>query len=162
MILKVYIRKHLFHLPRKQDDLTELIKEKFYKRKPLVKSGFTKLYRISDIENSEIQYEKDVNIFLINLYLEVLDHQGKLTNEKDISITLSDDNIKKEIATVINEDIHDLSIEDIEKKVDDFLNEKDTSDKKTSDKENTTKKENNLNVKFSIEWVKNMDKKLRE
>lgn len=162
MILKVYIRKHLFHLPRKQDDLTELIKEKFYKRKPLVKSGFTKLYRISDIENSEIQYEKDVNIFLINLYLEVLDHKGKLTNEKDISITLSDDNIKKEIATIINEDIHDLSIEDIEKKVDDFLNEKDASNKKTSDKENTTKKENDLNVKFSIEWVKKMDKKLRE
>lgn len=43
MILKVYIKNHMFQLPRSQDDLTELIKERLYENKKLVKSAITKL-----------------------------------------------------------------------------------------------------------------------
>lgn len=155
MILKVYIRKHLFHLPRKQDDLTEMIKEKFYQRKPLVKSGLTKLYRISNIEE-DIEYEKDVNIFLINLYLLVLENDGALENIKDIQITLSDENIKNHLAKIIKKDIKDTSIDEIEKLINEHLTKKDNADKGSDNTKALNK------VEFSIDWVKNMDRKLRE
>lgn len=62
----------MFQLPRKQDDLTELIKERLYKNKKLVKSAITKLYPISEVDNENIIIKRNTNIFLLNLYLLVL------------------------------------------------------------------------------------------
>lgn len=156
MILKVYIQKHLFHLPRKQDDLTRTIKETFYKRKPLVKTGFAKLYPISDIELEGIKYEKNVNIFLINLYLLVMEHQGKLLKRNDIKIKLSDENIIKELSKILNVDIKSETLENIESKVDKYIhnNEEPLEDVK--------KEQGELDVEFNIDWVKAMDKKIKE
>lgn len=155
MIVKMYIQKHLFHLPRKQDDLTEMIKERFYKRKPLVKSGITKLYRISDVENKTIKYEKNVNIFLVNLYLLLLEDEGKLLHEEDIQITLSDENIIKEISKITGEKLNGSSIEEIERTVHEHLNSKEKGgNNKTHDK--------SINVEFSLDWVKKMNRRLKE
>lgn len=152
MILKIYIRKKLFHLPRNQEDLTEMIKEEFYKRKPLVKSGFAKLYNITDIENKKISYEKNTNIFLINLYLLVLEFKGILASVEDNEFELSDINIKTEISNILNEDIQALSIEELEERVSNFITN------------NPIKNSNNESVKvsFNMEWVKAMDKKIKE
>jgi len=165
MILKVYIKKNLFHLPRKQDDLTEMVRERFYKRKPLVKSGLTKLYRITDIESENIKYEKDVNLFLVNLYLLVLEHREELKSDKDITITLSNDTIISELSKKLNDELEGLSIEELEEKIKQYISgEKAMDQQKTVVKEEGEKEGNdqNLEVDFSISWVKAMDKKLRE
>jgi hypothetical protein len=159
MIIKIYIRKHVFHLPRKQENLTDMIKEKFYKRKPLVKSGIAKMYRISDIESEEIKYEKNVNIFLVNLYLLALENEGKLKDENDIKITLSDENIIEELSEITNSNLNNLSIEEIEEEIHTYLSgEKGGNPDSAQERE----KEESIEVEFSIDWVKKMDKKLRE
>jgi len=159
MILKVYIQKHLFHLPRNQENLTEMIKEKFYKRKPLVKSGITKLYRITEIENKEIKYKNSVNIFLVNLYLLLLEQKGELTNKTNIPITLSDENIKNELSKELDQEVNEMSIEELEEKINQYMTENVSNEQ--SDTENSSEKEK-IEVDFSMKWVKEMDKKIRE
>src|SRR5699024_2563351 len=112
-----------FHLPRNQENLTEMIKEKFYKRKPLVKSGITKLYRITEIENKEIKYKNSVNIFLVNLYLLLLEQKGELTNKTNIPITLSDENIKNELSKELDQEVNEMSIEELEEKINQYMTE---------------------------------------
>lgn len=155
MILKVYIKKHLFHLPRKQDDLTSLVKEKLYKRKKLIKSGITKLYRISEIESNNIKFDKNVNIFLVNLYLLTIDNEKNPTTHDDVEITLSDENILTALSNIIGEKLIDLSIEEVEFKINNYLNGVET---KGSD----TDKDNDIKVEFNLDWVKAMDRRIRE
>lgn len=165
MILKLYIQKTLFHLPRNQEDLTEMVKENFYKRKELIKSSVTKLYFISDIENKNVKYEKNTNIFLINLYLLILEYNREFSIDSEISITLSDENILKELSKNLGEDLKDLSIEELEEKIDSYISTNKNSVKqnkksiKGSDKQT---KGQNVDVEFSLAWVKEMDKKIKE
>lgn len=158
MIIKVSIKNEVIHLPRDQKDLTEIIKKKYYKRKPLVKSGFSKLYQISNIDNDDIEYEKSVNIFLVNLYLLVLQYKGELINEK-INMILSDENIKEELSKILNVKFTDLSIEEIETKVEDYISKE---NKEIQNNEEDENKETDFKVEFNIDWVREMDKHLKE
>lgn len=163
MILKLYIKKNLFHLPRKQDDLTRMIKELFYKRKTLVKSSLPKMYQISDIENKNIKYEKNVNIFLINLYLLVLQSDEELASD-DITITLSDENIISELSKKLDKDLKDLSIEKLEKIIGNYISSEQEKNEqsKTISKGRDAENDQNVDVDFTIAWVKAMDKKIKE
>lgn len=154
MIIKAYIRNHLFHLPRKQDDLTEQIKEKFYSRKKLIKSSIAKMYPISKIETKDdkikIEHSRDLNIFLLNIYLLFIENKG-IDQLSKIEIKLTNENIKQELSKEIEEIGKNTEIEEVEKHVFNHIRNKDIVKKSTKNKDI-----------FNMDWVIQMDKKLRE
>lgn len=154
MIIKAYIRNHLFHLPRNQDDLTEQIKEKFYSRKKLIKSSITKMYPISKIETKDdkikIEHSRDLNIFLLNIYLLFIENKG-IDQLSKIEIKLTNENIQQELGKEIEKIGKNTKIEEIEKLVFNHIKNKGTVKKPTKNKDI-----------FNMEWVIQMDKKLRE
>jgi len=161
MIINVYIKKHSFKLPRDQEDLTEQIKKRFYRKKTLSKSAITKTYNISKIEEN-IDYKKDINIFLLNLYLLILE-KNHIKNFKDIPIKLSNEKIIEELSQILNQNLNGLSVEDIEEIVLIYLNT--STEKENNENKDVSSYEENLNineVEFTIDWVKKIDKKIRE
>lgn len=150
MIVKTYIKNHLFHLPRKQEDLTAQIKEKFFKRKKLVKSGINKMYPVTKIEkeNNKLESSRDLNIFLLNIYLLFIESKG-LDQLSNIEIELTNENIKKELSKEISQIEKQSEIEDIEKHVENYI--------KNSFQKNKETKQNIFNMK----WIIEMDRKLR-
>lgn len=161
MILKVYIKRHMFQLPRKQDDLTEIVTEKLYRNKKLVKSAITKLYSIGEIEpNDYIIIERNTNIFLLNLYLLVLQEKRELAfTEK---ITLNDDILLKKIEDKTNLKVSNLSVEETEKLVLNYLysSEKETPEEDIEDTKDT--KEIFQNIEYNIDWIKKAHNQLNE
>lgn len=153
MILKVYIQKNLYHLPRDQTDLTKMISETFYKRKTLVKSAFPKMYRITKIENSNLEFDKSVNLFLINLYLLVAQYKKK--TEKDITFKLSDKNIINEISKELDKSFENIEVENIEKEVINFISNNQI------EKNDSNGSEQGTAVEFNMNWIKEMDRKIR-
>lgn len=158
MILKVYIKNELFHLPRKQKDLTDLIKEKFYKRKKLVKDAFQKMYRIEKIEcnQRDLEYDKNLNIFLLNLYLLFL--EKKDIENMEIKIQLTNQEITKELELAIG-NIENNPIEEIEVKLQEYINQRVSEDEKEVVSEENT--DNEMSVEFNMKWVKEMNRKLQ-
>lgn len=153
MILKVYIKSHMFQLPRKQDDLTELIKERLYKNKKLVKSAITKLYPISEVDNENIIIKRNTNIFLLNLYLLVLQEKEELAfTEKTI---LDNETLFQKLKEKTNLDVSNVSIEEAEKIILNYLypNENQTThDTITEDTKDTD--DTFQNIEFSMSWIK--------
>ena len=162
MIVKVYVKKVLFHLPRNQNDLTEMVKEEFYKRKPLDKSGFSKLYQIAEIENEEIAFDKKVNLFLVNLYLLVLEKQKKLESADDIGIELSDGEIMNEISSLIGEDVQSLPFDKLEERIEKYLSGESVHDKPAAEKPKETSKKEIPAVEFNMSWIRKADRIIRE
>src|SRR5699024_1706632 len=161
MIINVYIKKHAFKLHRNQEELTEQIKKRFYRKKTLSKSAITKTYNISKIEEN-IDYKKDINIFLLNLYLLILE-KNHIKNFKDIPIKLSNKKIIEELSQILNQNLNGLSVEDIEEIVLIYLNT--NTEKENNENKDVSSYEENLNineVEFTIDWVKKIDKKIRE
>src|SRR5690625_2431707 len=155
MIIKAYIRNHLFHLPRNQNDLTEQVKEKLYNRKKLIKSGISKMYPITKLETknneTKIEHSKDLNIFLLNIYLLYLESKG-IDYLSNIQIKLSNDNIYQSLKNEIEQVDKHTTIEETEKIVLDHIE---------TSRNNKEKSFQTQNV-FNMDWVINMDKKLRE
>lgn len=152
MILKVYIKRHMFQLPRKQDDLTDLIAEKLYQNKKLVKSAITKMYSITEVENENIIIERNTNIFLLNLYLLVLQEKGELAfTEK---VTLNNEILLQGIEEKTNLNVSTVSVEETEELVLNHLypTEQEEVEVDTDDTEDT--QEIFQNIKYSIDWIK--------
>ncbi|UOE94779.1 hypothetical protein [Alkalihalobacillus sp. LMS39] len=163
MILKVYIKRNLFHLPRKQNDLTELIKEKFYKNKTLVKTAFQKLYSITEIENENIVVERNTNIFLLNLYLLVLQEKGELAFTEKVEF--NDKVLLQKIEEKTRLNVLNDSIEDIEELVLNHLyptEQKATKKERLLDTKDTSSRATFDHIDFSIEWIKKAHNKLNE
>ncbi|MFP7461700.1 hypothetical protein SFC52_24160 [Niallia circulans] len=141
----------MFQLPRKQDDLTELVTEKLYKNKKLIKSAITKLYSISEVEPNEyIIIERNTNIFLLNLYLLVLQEMGELAfTEKT---TLNDDILLKKIEEKTNLNVSNLSVEEIEQLVLTYLYSSSKPNEVLKDTKDT--EELFQNIEYSIDWIK--------
>lgn len=148
MILKVYIKNHMFQLPRSQDDLTELIKERLYENKKLVKSAITKLYPISDIDNKNIFIQKNTNIFLLNLYLLILQKKNKL--EFTEQTTIDNKIIYEKIYEETKLDVSSVPIEEAEKMILQHLEQNEIEH--NQDTEDTS--DPFQNIEFSTSWLK--------
>lgn len=164
MIVKVYIKRHLFHLPvLKSDGLLERVEEALGKEN-INKENFEKLYPLTKIEENEnILVEKqNTNIFLLNLLLLVLNHKEKEITEQEY---YNKDLIISKLEEETNLDLQGLPFEVLEKKIEKYLysieTEGGTEIKVSSglhDGPEVSEKVKEYsyleNVTFSIEWLK--------
>lgn len=164
MLIKAYIKNHMFHLPMEQEALLEQV-EKALKRN-IDKSNISKLYPLTKIEDNEnILVEKQhTNIFLLNLLLLVL-------NSKDIDIVVqeyfNDTFIISELENVTQLNFKSLPFEVIEKEVINYLNPNsenlmiDVPQIELRGIENTEDKKSCFeNIQFSVNWIKEAQKEL--
>ncbi|GAB0171762.1 hypothetical protein LSPCS325_51990 [Lysinibacillus sp. CTST325] len=167
MLIKAYIKKHMFHLPMKQEALLEQVEQAL--NKDVDKSSVAKLNPLTKIEDNEnILIEKQrTNIFFLNLLLLVLNH-----NEKDITDQeyYNDTFIISKLEEETELSLKALPFEGVEKEVHNYLNP--TSDKLQIDdkpqidtkSEFETKSEEGFsyleNIQFSVNWLKGAQKEL--
>ncbi|MFB5553149.1 hypothetical protein ACE41B_29535 [Bacillus cereus] len=160
MLIKAYIKKHMFHLPTQNNEQLETQVEQELKIK-VDKSQIFKLYPLTKIEgNKNILIEKQrTNIFLLNLLLLVLNHNKKgmiaqeyYNNEFIISKLEKETNLKLE----------NIPFDDLEKEIMEYLNP--SCDKENMSKSNDKPKieEDSIfeNVEFSLNWLSKAQKKL--
>lgn len=172
MIVKAYIKRHLFHLPiTKSDDLLERV-EKALGKENIKKENFEKLYPLSKIEeNDNILVEKqNTNIFLLNLLLLVLNHKEKEIAEQEYyNKNLMISKLEEET----NLELQGLPFEVLEKEIEKYLNpiskEIETAveiqvDSGSQDEPETGEEEKKYsyleNVTFSIGWLKGAQQEL--
>ncbi|WP_253207842.1 hypothetical protein [Bacillus cereus] len=82
MLIKAYIKKHMFHLPTLNNQILEMQVVQALNIK-VDKSRISKLYPLTKIEDNEniLIKKQHTNIFLLNLLLLVLNH-----NKKNIAV----------------------------------------------------------------------------
>ena len=164
MLIKAYIKKHMFHLPMKQEALLEQVEQALDKK--VDKSSVAKLNPLTKIEDSDyILIEKQhTNIFLLNLLLLVLNH-----NEKDITNPeyYNDTFIISKLEEETQLSLKSLPYEGVEKEVNNYLNpifDKPQTNMKaqieTKDKVGTEGLSYLKNIQFSVEWLKGAQKEL--
>ncbi|PFY44438.1 hypothetical protein [Bacillus toyonensis] len=164
MLIKAYIKKHLFHLPTLDNQKLETQVEQELNIK-VVKSQIFKLYPLTKIEDNEnILVEKQrTNIFLLNLLLLVLNHNKKgiiaqeyYNNEFIISKLEKETNLKLE----------NIPFEDLEKDIMEYVNssrDKDNMSKSKVESNDKTESKNDSifeNVEFSLNWLSKAQKEL--
>ena len=174
MLIKVYLKSEMFHLPIAHDELVQQVTEKLYKERKLVNSAIGKQYPILKIEGNEniIINKQRTNIFLLNFLLLVLYEQGKKIEEEK---HFSDSFIIECLEELTQLDLSN-GYEDLEQKTLDYLANKSSnhegeiltfSSMKNDDNEEGNSEETNdtedalKNVKFSMDWVKQAHKKLK-
>lgn len=157
----------MFQLPREHDDLTALVKERLYGNKKLVKSAITKLYPISQIDNFSVA--RDTNIFLVNLYLLVLQEKGDFSEIEEIT-AFDNSLLLKKIEDKTNLNVSSVSIEETETLVLNHLYQDgetspDYDTRDTEDTEGTKDTENDSeilqNIEYSLDWLKKAHRKLK-
>lgn len=166
MLIKAYIKKHMFHLPTKNNQILEAQVEQDLNIK-VDKSQIFKLYPLTKIEDNEnILIEKQrTNIFLLNLLLLVLNH-----NEKDITVQAHYNNgfIISKLEEETNLKLENIPFDDLEKKIMEYLTSSDTEEppgvremldqmKKTNEGKKASVFEN---VEFSLNWLNKAQKEL--
>lgn len=181
MLIKVYLKSAMFHLPIEHKELVKQVSEKLYSNKELVNSAIGKLYPIQKIEgNEKIIIEKQkTNIFLLNFLLSVMHEHNQEIEEENF---YSDSFIIERLEDLTKLDLSN-GYEDLEDKIISYL-ENYTSSKSeeilpfTSDNEQTSKslkveKEESdtrdtgdtsdtlRTVKFNMDWVKQAHNKLK-
>ncbi|PEK79357.1 hypothetical protein [Bacillus toyonensis] len=164
MLIKAYIKKHLFHLPTLDNQKLETQVEQELNIK-VDKSQIFKLYPLTKIEDNEnILVEKQrTNIFLLNLLLLVLNHNKKgiiaqeyYNNEFIISKLEKETNLKLE----------NIPFEDLEKDIMEYVNssrDKDNMSKSKVESNDKTESKNDSifeNVEFSLNWLSKAQKEL--
>lgn len=155
MLIKAYIKKHMFHLPMEESELLNQVELALNKN--VDKSNVAKLNPLTKIEDNEnILIEKQhTNIFLLNLLLMVLNH-----NKKDITDQeyYNDSFIISRLEEETELSLKALPLEGVEKEVSNYLNP--TSDKPQTETKNEEKNSYLENVQFSIHWLKGAQKEI--
>lgn len=152
MLIKVYIKKNMFHLPGKQDKLSEQIEITLNKK--IDRAKFSKLYPIDAVDHENILIEKQhTNIFLLNLLLLVLNQNKK-------SITRSEYYNDSFIVSSLEEEtglnLKGVPFETLEVEINNYLNPQ-----KIKIEEKEGEKESFLNnIEFSLDWLKKAQKEL--
>ncbi|MED2752073.1 hypothetical protein P4278_30815 [Bacillus thuringiensis] len=166
MLIKAYIKKHMFHLPTIDNQMLEAQVEQELNIK-VDKSQIFKLYPLTKIEDNEnILIEKQrTNIFLLNLLLLVLNH-----NKKDITVQeyYNDGFIISKLEKETNLKLESIPFDNLEQKIMEYLPSSDTKKpseviKTTDQKEkvNESKKASIFeNVEFSLDWLNKAQKEL--
>lgn len=172
MIVKAYIKRHLFHLPiSEMDVLLDRVEEALGKEN-INKENFEKLYPLTKIEENEnILVEKqNTNIFLLNLLLLVLNHKEKEITEQEY---YNKDLMISKLEEETHLELQGLPFEALEKEIDEYLHpisEKTETaaetqvDTGSQDEPETGEKEKEYsyleNVTFSVEWLKGAQQEL--
>lgn len=166
MLIKAYIKKHMFHLPTLDNQILEAQVEQELNIK-VDKSQIFKLYPLTKIEDNEnILIEKQrTNIFLLNLLLMVLNHK-----KKDITVQeyYNDGFIISKLEEETNLKLKSIPFDNLEQKIMEYLTPSDTKksfkgiekpDQKEKAKE--SKKASIFeNVEFSLDWLNKAQKEL--
>lgn len=166
MLIKAYIKKHMFHLPTLNNQILEAQVEQDLNIK-VDKSQVFKLYPLTKIEDNEnILIEKQrTNIFLLNLLLMVLNH-----NKKDITVQEHYNNgfIISKLEEETSLKLENLPFDNLEQKIMEYLSSSDTEEPSEviemldqMKKENESKKASVFeNVEFSLNWLNKAQKEL--
>lgn len=155
MLIKAYIKKHMFHLPMEERELLNQVELALNKK--VDKSNVAKLNPLTKIEDNEnILIEKQhTNIFLLNLLLMVLNH-----NKKDITDQeyYNDSFIISRLEEETELSLKALPLEGVEKEVSNYLNP--TSAKLQTETKNEENNSYLENVQFSVNWLKGAQKEI--
>ncbi|HDX9655297.1 TPA: hypothetical protein ROY23_005876 [Bacillus wiedmannii] len=168
MLIKAYIKKHMFHLPTLDNQILETQVEQALNKK-IDKSSVSKLYPLTKIEDNEnILIEKQrTNIFLLNLLLLVLNR-----NEKDITVQeyYNDVFITSKLEEETNLILEHLSFDELEKNIMEYVTYSETNepseviteviemlDQMVEENEEGSVFEN---VEFSLNWLEKAQKEL--
>ncbi|MES9666293.1 hypothetical protein [Bacillus nitratireducens] len=164
MLIKAYIKKHMFHLPTLDNQILETQVELALNKK-VDKSSVSKLYPLTKIEDNEnILIEKQrTNIFLLNLLLLVLNH-----NEKNITVQeyYNDVFIISKLEEETNLELENLPFDNLEKNIMGYITSSDTDEPsvviKMLDQMEKENKEGSAleNVEFSLNWLEKAQKEL--
>lgn len=164
MLIKAYIKKHMFHLPTLDNQILETQVEQALNKK-VDKSSVSKLYPLTKIEDNEnILIEKQrTNIFLLNLLLLVLNH-----NEKDITVQeyYNDVFIISKLEEETNLELESLPFDSLEKNIMGYITSSDTDEPseviEMLDQMVKENKEGSAfeNVEFSLNWLEKAQKEL--
>ncbi|MBG0964209.1 hypothetical protein [Bacillus sp. SRB1LM] len=164
MLIKAYIKKHMFHLPTLDNQILETQVEQALNKK-IDKSSVSKLYPLTKIEDNEnILIEKQrTNIFLLNLLLLVLNH-----NKKNITVQeyYNDVFIISKLEEETNLELENLPFEDLEKNIMGYITSSDTDEPseviEMLDQMVKENKEGSAfeNVEFSLNWLEKAQKEL--
>lgn len=164
MLIKAYIKKHMFHLPTLNNQILETQVEQALNKK-VDKSSVSKLYPLTKIEDNEnILIEKQrTNIFLLNLLLLVLNH-----NEKNITVQehYNDVFIISKLEEETNLELENLPFDNLEKNIMGYLTSSDTDEPseviEMLDQMVKENKEGSAfeNVEFSLNWLEKAQKEL--
>ncbi|PGU51809.1 hypothetical protein [Bacillus cereus] len=168
MLIKAYIKKHMFHLPTLDNQILETQVEQALNKK-IDKSSVSKLYPLTKIEDNEnILIEKQrTNIFLLNLLLLVL-------NRKEQDITVQEYYNDVFITSKLEEEtsliLEHLSFDELEKNVMEYLTSSETDEPSEVitdvidmlDQMIEENKEGSVfeNVEFSLNWLEKAQKEL--
>ncbi len=169
MIVKAYIKRHLFHLPiTESSDLLERVEEALGKEN-INKENFEKLYPLTKIEeNDNILVEKqNTNIFLLNLLLLVLNHNEKEITEQEY---FNKDLMISKLEEETHLELQGLSFDVLEKEIEKFFHpisetaaetQIDTGSQDEPEKEEKEQEFSYLeNVTFSVDWLKGAQQEL--
>ncbi|PET96722.1 hypothetical protein CN527_20935 [Bacillus cereus] len=164
MLIKAYIKKHMFHLPTLDNQILETQVEQALNKK-IDKASVSKLYPLTKIEDDEnILIEKQrTNIFLLNLLLLVLNH-----NEKNITVQeyYNDVFIISKLEEETNLELENLPFDNLEKNIMGYITSSDTDEPsvviKMLDQVVKENKEGSAleNVEFSLNWLEKAQKEL--
>ncbi|MDA2609939.1 hypothetical protein [Bacillus sp. GL1(2024)] len=168
MLIKAYIKKHMFHLPTLDNQILETQVEQALNKK-IDKSSVSKLYPLTKIEDNEnILIEKQrTNIFLLNLLLLVLNRK-----EKDITVQeyYNDVFITSKLEEETSLILEHLSFDELEKNVMEYLTSSETDEPSEAiteviemlDQMIEENKEGSVfeNVEFSLNWLEKAQKEL--
>lgn len=155
MLIKAYIKKHMFHLPMKQEALLEQVEQSL--NKDVDKSSIAKLNPLTKIEdNVNILIEKQrTNIFLLNLLLLVLNHnENDITDQEYYNDSFIISKLEEETELSLNA----LPFEGVENEVHNYLSP--TSDKPQIETKSEEKFSYLRNIQFSVDWLKGAQKEL--
>ncbi|WP_430384464.1 hypothetical protein [Bacillus toyonensis] len=168
MLIKAYIKKHMFHLPTLDNQILETQVEQALNKK-VDKSSVSKLYPLTKIEDNEnILIEKQrTNIFLLNLLLLVLNRK-----EKDITVQeyYNDVFITSKLEEETDLILEHLSFDELEKNIMEYLTSSETDEPseviteviEMLDQMIEENKEGSVfeNVEFSLNWLEKAQKEL--
>ncbi|PEF40624.1 hypothetical protein [Bacillus wiedmannii] len=152
MLIKAYIKKHMFHLPTQNNEQLETQVEQELHIE-VDQSQFFKVYPLTKIEDNEniLVENQRTNIFLLNLLLIVLKHNKKAiiaqeyyTNEVMIAKLEKETNLQ----------LKNIPFDNLEKVIMEYINP-------SCDKENKGKKDSVLeHVEFSLNWLSKAQEEL--
>lgn len=164
MLIKAYIKKHMFHLPTKNNQILEAQIEQDLNIK-VDKSRISKLYPLTKIEDNEnILIEKQhTNIFLLNLLLLVLNQNKKhITTREYYNNTFIISKLEEET----NLKLGSRPFDNLERNVMEYLTASDTNEPseviEMLDQMIKTNEEGSAfeNVEFSLDWLEKAQKEL--
>lgn len=160
MLIKAYLKRHMFHLPMAAPELLEQVETALNKK--VDKENIYKTFPITKVEDNEniLIDRQNTNIFLLNLLLSVFNH-------KEIEITepqyYNYDFIISKLEEVTQLDLQGLPFEAIENEVGNYINP--TVETPIKEAEGVGGKEDFSylkNVAFNVDWLKGAQQEINQ